>query len=78
MMGMRNLLALHAPLAVSLPGSKCSLIMCPSPRGAENQLARKQMLTQFLLTDRTSCGGGGHPNDRDAETLIAARAAAPE
>ena len=31
MMGMRNLSTLHAPLLVSLPGSKCSPVLCESP-----------------------------------------------
>jgi len=40
MIGQGKLPALHAELGVSLPGSECSLIMCPPPREAEGWLAK--------------------------------------
>jgi len=61
---MWNLLSPHAPLAVGLPGSKCSHRLCLPGLLRDTRLAGRRNLLLPL-----------HPIDRVAESVIFARAA---
>ena len=50
MMGMRNLFTPHAPLLVSLPGGKCSPVLCELPA----PLCLNDRMVEAVVSARTA------------------------